>query len=423
MSRLNCGLLLVVLFLLVCASQARAEFTLTKGVTLRQEYNDNVNLDADDEEDDFITIITPHIGLTWSVRDIDVSLNLSLDIKEYWNNTEDDTIDANADEASTLDSTFDLYQGIVFLRIADTFSRVTIDEGGKGGEGNNVTNQTNSNRLIVNPYLLYAPASTLRFKLGYSYENQWYQDDDGDDAEEHVYNLVITKDLTERVTATLSGSHRQYRPKDVAETVLLGEEGNYEYDEDTVRFGLTYLVTEKLSVAGGYGHSWLDYDVREDSDSDIWDASAVYEISSTLSTGIAYQLSYTVSVEDGPSESGRLTAYLAYADRNQVRLTLFSTSEDYVEIDRDNDSWGGDLGGTIPFGDRTGLTWGVRYTTYDETGIEAEEYDRYGARLALYYDISMGRLSTGWTGTRNQSDLDDEDYTNNIVYLQANLNF
>ena len=84
MSRLTRGLLLTLL-LLACTTQAWAEFTLSKGITLRQEYNDNVDLDAEDEEDDFITIITPRIGLTWSLRDfLDISLSLSLDIREYW---------------------------------------------------------------------------------------------------------------------------------------------------------------------------------------------------------------------------------------------------------------------------------------------------------------------------------------------------
>jgi hypothetical protein len=53
----------------------------------------------------------------------------------------------------------------------------------------------------------------------------------------------------------------------------------------------------------------------------------------------------------------------------------------------------------------------------------SEKYDRYGANLSLYYDISMGQLSAGYTYTLNESDLDDEDYTNNIVYLQASLSF
>ena len=217
MGRLSRGLLPVLLFL-CCASQSWAEFTLTKGITLHQEYNDNVDLDSEDEEDDFITTITPSLGLTWKVSDVDLSLNLSLDIKEYWKNTEDDSVNANAAEASTLNSTFDLYRGVVFLRIADTFSRVTIDEGEEGGQGSNVTNQTDSNLLIINPYLQFTPLSDLQIKLGYSYENQWYEDEDGDDAESHIYDLVMTKSITERVVASLSGSHRLYRPKNPSET-------------------------------------------------------------------------------------------------------------------------------------------------------------------------------------------------------------
>ena len=223
---------------------------------------------------------------------------------------------------------------------------------------------------------------------------------------------------------------------------------------DSVRLGLDYQVSEKLHVSGGYGHSWLDYDVREDTESDIWDASADYEISSTVTTGIAYSFTYSVSVEDGPSERDNLSAYLAYDDRMQIRLSLFMASEDYVEIDRQNDSYGGDLSGTVPLTDRFGLNWGLSYANYDESSSElrleriniplppnsvipgdsitiivprvidtSEEYDRYGARLAIYHDISLGQLSVGYIYTRNESDLDDEDYTNNIVYLQASLTF
>ncbi len=214
-----------------------------------------------------------------------------------------------------------------------------------------------------------------------------------------------------------------YRPKDPTETYTVDGEGTYEYDEDNVRIGLSYQVSERLQIEGGYGHSWLDYDVREDTDSSVWDAKADYEISSTVKTGIAYVKSYTVTVEDGPSDSDRITAHVAYDDRMNIRLSAFISKEEYVEIDRKNDSFGGDLGGTFPFTDKTGLDWGLRYANYDQSGFEAEEYDRYGARLALYYDISLGRLSLGYTYTRNESDLDDEDYTNNIVFLAANFTF
>jgi len=411
---------LLMLLLLVYAAHARAEFTLTPGITLRQEYNDNIDLDADNEESDFITTISPRLNLNWQTRFVDLNLNANINFEYYMDSGDTET---KAGDASTLNSVFDLYREILFLRITDTYARVTIDEGRRGSEDNSRVNQTDSNRLTINPYLQFSPLSDLQVSFGYSYENLWYEDEEGDDAESHEFNLVLSKALTDRVSLSLSGSHLEYRPKDEAEVFLIGEEGNYAYDQDSARIGLSYQVTDKLSVEGGYGHSWLDYKVREDSDSDIWDARVDYEISSTLKTGLAYSLNYVVSVEDGPSEQDRLTAYLGYDDRMQILLSAFVSSENYVEIDRDSDSFGGALIGTLPFTDKYGLTWGLSYSNYDESGDEAQKYDRYGTRLALYYDIRLGRLSAGWTWTQNESDLDEEDYTNNILYLQASLTF
>jgi len=444
------GLFLVGL-LLGCAAQVWAEFSLTPGITLRQEYNDNIDLDAEDEEDDFITTISPRLNLNWQTKYVDLNLNANVNFKYYLDSGDTET---DAGDASTLNSVFDLYRGILFLRVSDTYSRVTIDEGGRGSEDNSRVNQTDTNRLTINPYLQFVPLGDLQVMLGYSYQNLWYEEEEGDDAESHTYDLVLTKPLSERISLSLSGTHLEYRPKDVAEVVTRDEEGNYEYDHDSVRVGLSYQVSEKLQVECGYGHSWLDYDVREDSDSDTWDVSADYEISSSLTTGIAYRLDYRVSVEDGPSERDMLTTYLAYDDRIQVRLAVFVAGDKYVEIDRDSDSYGAVLGGSLPFSDKTGLTWGLRYANYDESSSElrlesinvplppnsifpgdsitvivprvidtSEEYDRYGARLAFYYDIRLGRLSAGYTYSRNESDLEENDYTNNIIYLQANLTF
>jgi len=413
-------LTLLLVLLLVGATQAWAEFRLIPGITLREEYDDNINLDAENEEDDFITTISPQLSLIWQTKYVDLDLNANVNFKYYLDSGDTET---DAGDASTLKAVFDLYRGVFFLSVTDTYARVTIDEGRRSSEDNSRVNQTDSNRLTINPYLQFVPLSDLQVRLGYSYENLWYEEEEGDDAESHAFSLILTKPLSERVTLALSGAHLEYRPKSVAEVFLPDEEGNFEYDQDTVRLGLSYQLSERLQIEGGYGHSWLDYDVREDSDSETWDVRADYVLSSSLKTGITYNLGYSVSVEDGPSEQRKLSAYLGYDDRIQVMLSAFRTEEKYVEIDREDDSFGGALDGSVPFTDKYGLTWGLHYTNYDESGLEAQHYDRYRTRLAFYYNLRMGQLSAGWTWTRNESDLDEEDYTNNILYLQASLTF
>ncbi len=63
--------------------------------------------------------------------------------------------------------------------------------------------------------------------------------------------------------------------------------------------------------------------LRSDSDSDTWLASADYEITSVYTAGATYTKDYTVSVEDGPSDSERFTAYLQYDDRFKLRGEIF----------------------------------------------------------------------------------------------------
>ncbi len=104
-------------------------------------------------------------------------------------------------------------------------------------------------------------------------------------------------------------------------------------------------------------------------------------------------------------------------------VKFLSGSSDYVEIDRSDDSYGGELSGELPFNDKTGISGLVRYTNYDQSGLDAEQYDRYSTELALYYETRLGRISTGYIFNKNDSDLNSEDYTNNIVFANASLKF
>ena len=188
-----------------------------------------------------------------------------------------------------------------------------------------------------------------------------------------------------------------------------------------------FVVDERLD--GGIGdilrlrEGLQTFEFGYDEDSAIWDVSADYEFSDTMKAGIAFSSDYTVTVEDGPSERTMYSAYVAYDKRIKLRASAFINTDEYVEQNREDDAIGGALEGTIPFSDKNGLDWQLRYTNFDQSGVDPEEYDRYGAGVSLYHDISLGRLSLGYTYADNKSDLDENDYTNNIIFAAANLTF
>jgi len=427
--------LFLTLIMCVFASFCYAEFEMTPGVNLSLEYDDNIYLDSDNEESDVIATVAPNISMTWETSRLDLSLFASVSFEKYMDNTDEDRVGAGESaQASRLDALARLYREVFFLRVSDSYQRVPIDEGGRGGENNRTVNLTDSNTLQINPYLQFEVMKDAQLQLGYTYTNLWYGnsnndgnndfgDDDVDDSESHLFSATLTKELSARTSTSLSGSYEEYRPKNPDDERVFGDAGTYEYDETNVSLGLSYQATERLQLQGSYGHGWLNYDVISNSDTSVWSVSADYEITSDYTVGTAYENSYVVSVDDGPSETDRFSAYLEYDERFIVNFTLFVNNSDYVEINREDDSYGGSISGELPFNDKTGITGLFRYENFDRDGFDAEEFDRYSTRFSLYYETRLGRVSTGYIYTNNDSDRSDEDYTNNIVFINASLKF
>mgnify|MGYP001773613038 CR=1 FL=1 len=403
---------------LLISSVAWAELRVTPKFSLREEYNDNIDLEHD-AESDFITLITAGYEVDWETRLFELNLDLGLEYEKYLDNSDED--DLRPSQGTHLESTFHLYRDTVFLRISDTYERVAIDEGDQGGIDNNLTNLTDSNRLEINPYAQFDLSRTLQLRLDYQYENLWYDEEEGDDAEYHRYSATLTKALTPHIRTSVSGGFTQYRPKDTADS-LEDETGEEEYDRRDINLGLEWQPIEQIIFAGNIGRAWLDYDFSDDYDTNLLGLRMDYQLSRTLSLALAYQEDITASVEDGAQDRKEYTFALGYSDRISVQFDLFSRTDDYVEQNREDDAAGGSLSAEIPFNDKFGMNTLIRYTDYDEKSPEySEQYQRYGFRFALFRQLRLGRISLGYTYNRNDSDQRNEDYTNNIIYAQLAL--
>lgn len=409
---------------LLFASLAGAEFTMTPGVDLFLEYDDNIYLTSDNEEDDVITTIAPNISMTWETSRVDLSLYASVLMEKYLNNTDEDRFGAGeSKQASRLDALAKLYREVFFLRVSDSYSRVPIDEGGRGGAGNRNINLTDSNLFQVNPYLQFELMKATTMNVGYTFQDQWYEEDDGIKATSHIYNASLTREMSDRISMSVNGAFSQYRPKDPNKTLLPSRGSDYEHDRRSVDVGLSYQATERLLLKGHYGHAWIDYDVRSDTDTSIWSANADYEITSSYKAGAAYKRDYDVTVNDGPVLAEDFTAYVSYDDKYKLKCSLFAYYNDYIETIREDEAYGGEVSGELPFDDKTGITGFFRYTNYDEDSLFPQKYDRYSTNIALYYETRLGRISGGYTFNHNDSDSRFRDYTNNIIYVNAALRF
>jgi hypothetical protein len=411
--------LFLLLVLLASAAQAWADFHIVPRLAVRTEYNDNIFLDHADKEDDFITVINPALTLDWETRLVDLSLDFGLEYEKYLDHSDEDEL--RPSQTSRLDALWSLYKDKLFLQLTDVYERVPIDEGDKGGVGNNLVNLTDSNRLTVNPYLVLQPLRTLQVRGDYEYENLWYDEEEGIDAETHRFSLQLTQELSPRISATLYGGQTYYRPKDTR-SIGDDETENDKYDRQDLRLSLAWQVNEQLALRGHVGKSWLDYDERDNTDSNLWGTGADYQISPEWSVGGSYQKDVENSVEEGAREREKADIYLRYVKRASVALALYATRDDYLEFDRKDDALGGSCTGELPFTNKMGVTWLLNYADY-EKGENDEQYDRYGIQLALYRQLRLGRLSLGYTLNRNDSNIRENDYTSNIVFASLALTF
>ena len=414
------------IILAICsyATLAHSAFTLVPGVDFSMYYDDNIFLDSNNEKDDVITTVAPSFTLNWDTSRLEVDAYASIAFVKYLDYTDEDRIGAGeSTQASSLSALAKLYPDLLYLRVSDTYSRIPIDEGGSGGENNTTVNLTDSNTLEINPYVKFPVMKNTDLEMGYTYENLWYKDDDSDSSESHIYSGTLTSEFSAKTSGTLSGSFRQYRPDNTEDVFIPGEAGVYEYDRRDAIVGLSYQATDRLNFKGEYGHTWLNYDALDDSDSPRWLAGVEYEFFKAFTIESTYSQDYVNSVDDGPSDDETVSVNLKYDDRFKVIFSLYSTRNDFVEIERKDDTYGGEVSGELPFNDKIGSEGLLRYENFDRKGLDAEEFDRYSAKIALYYDTRLGRITSGYVYNRNDSDMDDEDYTDNIVFIGGSLIF
>jgi len=396
------------IFCLILSSPVWAEFKLTPSISLREEYDDNIFLTADDEEDDFITTITPAISLGYDTERLKLSLDYSFIAWFYMHNSSENETSHNAQ----LDSTLTILRDVLFLKVTDTYSRVTIDQRRQVVQENRFVNTTDSNRLTVNPYLEYPLSGTLKVKTGYTYENIWYKDEEGDDEESHLATAGFIKEISPKLSASLFYSYAIHDIKT--------DDDLNDYDSQNVTFGLNYQLTQKLSLDASYGHEWLDYKERDNYDSDTWDASAQYQLTEAISFQVGYAQNFASSVDAGVSENKTVFASLTRQGPISLSLRGFNRTETYLDEDREDESSGVTATASYPITPNlTGRVTGLY--TYYKFLPEEEKVNRYGAGISFDYAIRITTISFGYIHNLSDSTIEENDYRNNRFWVGARI--
>ncbi len=398
----------IFIFLLM-AQAVYARFTLTPSISLKEEYNDNIYLTPDNEEDDLITTVSPSINLGYEARLFNFSLTYTLLSKFYIHNSKENDFYHQI----IADSTINLYKNILFIHITDNYKRIPIDEKRQTALDNILVNMTDTNTFTFNPYIVYPLDATLSARIDYIYENIWYKQRSGDDTKNHTFSISLSKEFSDRLKTTLSYSYLVHKPRFTEE-----------YDRQSVKADVEYVLGPALTLKGGLGHTWFDYDSSAISDENysFYDAGFNYKLSEVVNLDASYKVDYVESVTTGTYKSRTYEGILSYAKFITSKLTAFHKKSEYIEQNREDKSTGISIDLSMPITEK--LTGGITgsYTKYTFLPEDVKD-KRYSLKVSIGYQLRITTINIGYTYNKNNSTDDTKDYTNNILWAQARITF
>ncbi|UCF94522.1 MAG: outer membrane beta-barrel protein [Desulfobacterales bacterium] len=175
------------------------EFKLIPSVAVREEYNDNIFFDPKDEEDDFITTITPGLELINRTERLDLNLAVGISPFFYADNT--DLNDVDQDYGGNIN-----YRLTPRLNAAADASYLVDNRPDRDVETSGlVQNAKTRRRQHYGAGLNYALSEKAGTSLSYAYDRDDFDSDQdrNKEYESHTAGLGFTYNLSQWVAATI----------------------------------------------------------------------------------------------------------------------------------------------------------------------------------------------------------------------------
>lgn len=399
---------------LLSVSSAIAQFEIHPRLSLTEEYTDNLFLNNSNEQEDWITTIAPGIALTYSARSVELTVDYSLSYKSYQENSS-----SNSDEFDDIqraNATALFFNGRPFtLSLSETISRETLDESDNSAEYNELVNKSTVYKFVAAPEYRLELTPSFSLVFGYTYGRTDYVEAAGNDSEEHGGTFSLVKELSSNTTVSIDYSYKAHQ-----------SDTDADFDQQDYTLNLKHQVGPRLNVTAGAGFSTVEYDDGGDSEDTNWLLGVDYKLSEALALNANINQSFSTSATDGLTKSRSAVLGIAYA-KSQLMASaeLYYDQSDYVLTSREDQSFGSRFDITIPLTKAFSTSFDAEYekVSFDSVSAPDEDADRYSLGCSLGYNYRRFDASLGYKYRLNESDISDNDYTNNVVTLSAAVRF
>ena len=393
---------------------AWSAFEIHPRLLLAEEYNDNIFLSDNNEEEDWITTVAPGVSLSYKNRSVDTTVDYSLRYR-FYKDHEDETRDEFKD-VQRADATVLFFSGRPFtLRLSETISSEELDERDRGADYNELVNRSTVYHSMVSPEYRLQLTPTFSLDFGYTYDRFDYVEPEGIDSEEHIGRFSLVKQLTATTDVFARYTYIIHQSDDAAD----------EFDRQDYTLGLNQELSGRITAAIEAGLSEVEYDSGFDTDGMVWSVDVSYNLSEPLTFTIGFLQDFETTAVDGLTKTREASFGAGYQRESLTASTeLFWNNSDYVRLDREDEAYGIRFDLSKPLASALTFHVDAEYerAEYDDPGIN-EEVNRVTLGTSLDYEYRRFLASLGYRYRINESDIDTNDYDNNIVTLSGTLRF
>jgi len=392
---------------------ASAKIKLTPKMTVEEKYTDNLFLDDQNEQDEWITTLSPGIDIMIDSRWIDLSLDYSFRYDYYKNNDDLTNFDFSGGQRANLGTTF--FEGRPFTLLVDaTISRETLDERKASSAANELINKSTVYDLTVNPQYRFRLGRQSSLVFGYIYDRTYHDDSRGDDSQGHSARVSLLKELS--INTQISANYT-YK-------INLSDDEE-DYNEQSYTLGLSQQLgpRTKISLEGGF--STVEYvDINDDQESFTWSADVNYRLSAPITLSLMFSQDFDNSATDGLTKSRDASFLISYKkDSFAAGLEAFWEQTDYIRTVREDESYGGRFDLSISLNSNLSSGLDAEYKVSDFAGQIDNSVDQYSAGASLHYNIRRFLTSIHYEYRVYDADINTQDYTENTVTLSVSVRF
>ena len=389
---------------------AQAEFH--PRISLSEEYNDNIFLAEDNEQDDWITTVSPGFNLTYKNKSIRALIDYNMRFRFYADHTEEN--DDRFKDVQRGSASLWFFEGRPFtLKLSENITREAIDQRDTLFSDGDLTDSTTIYKTLISPQYRWHLAPTWSLVTSYDFHYIDYVDEAGDDYLKHVGRLSLQKELSSNTTLSANATY----------TISDSDDERDDHTEQNYTFGINHQVGPRTSLSFEGGYSLIEYDTGGDSDSITIDADLRYKISAVLTYFLTYSQDYDASVSDGLTENKKASTGIEYKKGSlRSSVSMYWNSSDYERTEEENELFGAkyDLDYPLSSSLSSHFDIGYEHALYDP---EDKNVDSYHLGTSIAYKYRRIKTSLGYRLKIKDSDSSGSDYTNNIITLTAGIHF